>query len=204
MPIPGKALSFAFSWTSWKRRNHFQKAKSTQTSSFLFQAWMLWDLYHHAVKIHCGHPHYCLCLSGVMSEGHWHEADVPHDRHLDWDQDTLRKTPSDDISAKQCLLLQWSVGVPGVEGHCCDTCLTLHGPINFSSTGKFFPRPTVLSDEHVQHWPCFIGITCNGHLPEASTSQKCGGEHWVQQVWHKHLCHLPALWIGANPQLVYL
>lgn len=105
------------------------------------------------------------------------------------------------MSAKQSLLLHWSVGVPGVEGHCCDTCLTLHGPINFFRFGRFSPRPTILSDERVQHWPCFIGITWykyTGHwtFTWSFYSQKCSGEHWVYHVWHKHLYHLPTLWTG--------
>lgn len=44
----------------------------------------------------------------------------------------------------------------------------------------------------------------NEHIPEASTSQKCGRKHGLYQVWHKHLYHLPALGTGANSQLAYL
>ena len=92
-----------------------------------------------------------------------------------------------------------------MEAHCRDACPTLHGPVNFPGFGRLSPRPTILSDERVQHDHTLEQLPDTNaqgyaHSPEASTSQKCRGESRGHQAWHKHLQHRePLLTLSLPP-----
>lgn len=78
----------------------------------------------------------CLKAAGIRQMPPMTDAGTGLTRRLD----ALRKTPSDNVHQK-CLLLHWFVGIPGVEGRFCDTCLTLQVLLTFPASEECLPDP---------------------------------------------------------------